>query len=624
MSLRREPRRSPGVIQPHGVVIAARLDDFLVTHVSDNVRALLGAPPSEVLGRPLEEVLGERAVADLRDVIDPTTVSSNPVRVVVESVQLDAIAHVVDGLLVVDLEPPFPEFADQTAAMRAAFRRLTTARDIRELWDSTAAELARITGFDRVLVYHFCPDGDAEVVAEHSAPGVEPHLGRRYAASDIPVQARELSPTALSRLVASATSAPVAILADPRAAVPPMLDLGASQLRAVPAPHREVMRHSGQASTFSLSLVTGGRMVGMIACAHRTERRIPYATREALEILANQISLHLSGMVEIARLERRNRIREVRATLLTQVELTPRIPDAVLRGSVTLLDLVPADGAVIHLDGEFHRIGQVPAAADLVEFAGVLDASRGLTFSSSAIRLDHPELAATVPDFGAVLVRPFGRTGDYVAWFRHAVARTPAGLGENLPGWGGAELEVGELCRDLDSVLLRRVESELAELALRDSLTGLPNRRLLMDRLGQGLARAERQRGLAVLFIDLDGFKKINDGYGHAAGDDALQFVARRLDETARREDTVARLGGDEFVVLCENTTAGEAAGIAQRILAALAAPDDPAPPWSITASIGIAMAETDAGASQLLSAADAAMYRAKTAGANRVEFSFE
>ncbi len=637
MSLLREPLRSLGAIQSHGVLLAARVDDLRITHVSDNSAVLLGAPPVAVLGQSLSELLGERTVADLLAVLDPSTVSSNPVRVVLGDIPFDAITHQVGRLLVVELEPPFPEFTDQTAAMRAAFRRLTTARTVRELWDATAAELSRITGFDRVLVSHIHPDGQAEVVAEAVAEGMESHIGRRSSAWEPPVEASGISATTLSRLVVDGTREPAGLLADPRSNVFAALDLRAAELRDVSAAQREFLRSAGYASSFTLSIVSAGRLVGMITCTHRAERRIPYATREALEILVNQMSLHLAGMVEIDRLERRNRIREIRATLLSQLGQTPRIPDALLRGPVTLLDLVPADGAVIQVDGEFHRIGQAPADVELVELAHVLASDRGLTSSSTAIRLDHPEITAMAPDFAGALVHPFGRAGDFIAWFRHDVTRTPAWLGDGAPGdgalgdgapvWGGVELEVSELCRDLDSMLLRRVESELAELALLDSLTGLPNRRLLMDRLGQVIERAERRSGLAVLFLDLDGFKKINDTHGHAAGDEALQFVARRLHESARREDTVARLGGDEFVVLCENTTADEAVGIAQRFLGALATPDDPAPAWSIAASIGIAMAALDDGsgtplsASQLLSAADAAMYRAKTAGANRVEF---
>lgn len=646
-----EPIRFPAAIQPHGVLVALTGDASRITHVSDNSRELLGAEPVALFGRSLAELVGEEGQAAILDVLDPQTVASNPVRLQFGELPFDAIAHRFGDALVVELEPLESDFVDQTAAIRLAFRRLTGAVTVRQLWAATAIEFSRITGFDRVMVYHFHPDEHGEVVAEVAAEGMEPYLGLHYPASDIPAQARQLYLTKLSRMIASSTRPSAALLVDanvPEHAVEPRdFDLSGAELRAVSPHHLEFMRNMGQASTFSLSIVQGDRLVGMITCAHRTERRIPYGTREALELLANQMSLQLSAMVQIDRLERRNALRDIRARLLTQIGFGDDIPTALLGEHLTLLDLVPADGALVKLDGAVHTLGTVPTAEQLDALIEAIQRSTGtLAFSSDALPLDHPDLAAILPGVAGVLIRPFGREGEFLAWFRGEILQTVDWLGDMSPAnritplsprnsfsawtqkvtgtsesWTAVRTEVGELSRDIDSVLLRRAESQLAELALRDSLTGLPNRRLLMDRLGQGLARHAAGDQLAVLFIDLDGFKKINDSFGHAAGDEALLFVAHRLDETARREDTVARLGGDEFVVLCENTTREQALQIASRILNALMTPMTPAPLWTISASIGIAMAALEVDASQLLSAADAAMYRAKLAGAGRIEF---
>ncbi|MDP9025956.1 MAG: diguanylate cyclase [Actinomycetota bacterium] len=642
-----EPIRFPGAVQAHGALLAATGAALTITHASESVAEFLGAEPIALFGRPLADLIGEFAVAEILDVLDPHTFSSNPVRVDRGTTEFDVIVHRVDGVLVIEFEPLDPDFVDQNPATRAAFRRLTGARTVRQLWIATAIELSRITGFDRVMVYHFHPDEHGEVVAEVAAEGMEPYLGLHYPASDIPAQARALYLTKLSRMIATSTDSASALLADANSTVPTEFDLSGAELRAVSPHHLEFMRNMGQASTFSLSLVQGDRLVGMITCAHRTERRLPYRTREALEILANQVSLQLASMVEIDRLEQLNALREVRARLLAQIGTGDDLPEALLRQRLTLLDLVPADGAVIAFGGRLHTVGSVPVETAIIAFvAAVRDATGGLTFSSNAIPLDFPELAAIAPSVVGVMIRPFGRDGEFVAWFRGEMRQTVDWLGDMSPSnrvstlsprnsfsawreevtgtsapWAAYEVEVGEFCRDMDSVLLRRAESELAELALRDALTGLPNRRLLMDRLGQGIARHSPGHQLAVLFIDLDGFKRINDTHGHGAGDDALLFVARQLDATARHEDTVARLGGDEFVILCENTTPQQAKQIAERILTALTMPPVPAPPWTISASIGIAMAQLDLDASHLLSAADAAMYRAKVAGPGRIEF---
>ncbi len=174
----------------------------------------------------------------------------------------------------------------------------------------------------------------------------------------------------------------------------------------------------------------------------------------------------------------------------------------------------------------------------------------------------------------------------------------------------------------VDDELARR-QQELVFMATHDALTGLPNRTLILDRAEQLVARGRRERQLcAALFIDLDGFKAVNDGLGHQAGDDLLRSVAARLESTIREADTLGRLGGDEFVILAEGATL--AAGpelVAERLLDALRQPFEiaaaPNGRVTVTASIGIAIA-ADHSAQDLLRDADIAMYRAKLTGRNR------
>jgi diguanylate cyclase (GGDEF)-like protein len=175
--------------------------------------------------------------------------------------------------------------------------------------------------------------------------------------------------------------------------------------------------------------------------------------------------------------------------------------------------------------------------------------------------------------------------------------------------------------RRADEELTRRQE-ELAFLATHDTLTGLPNRTLIIDRVEQMLVRSRRnQTPVAALFVDLDNFKSINDTLGHGAGDELLRAVAARLDGIVRATDALGRLGGDEFVVIAEELSL--AAGpevIAERLLEALKEPfklSEQETRLTVTASIGIAMGER-ASAEDLLRDADIAMYQAKWDGRNR------
>jgi diguanylate cyclase (GGDEF)-like protein/PAS domain S-box-containing protein len=169
----------------------------------------------------------------------------------------------------------------------------------------------------------------------------------------------------------------------------------------------------------------------------------------------------------------------------------------------------------------------------------------------------------------------------------------------------------------------KRIEEELAHQALHDPLTGLPNRALFLDRLRHAIVRLRRHPGeVAVLFVDLDRFKNVNDTLGHDAGDQVLAEAAKRLRESARAEDTVARFGGDEFTILCDDADQDEAKEVAERILAALARPfSRSGREFHLSASIGIRVnGHATADPDSLLRDADMALYIAKEHGRARFE----
>ncbi|MEJ2479181.1 MAG: EAL domain-containing protein [Acidihalobacter sp.] len=176
-----------------------------------------------------------------------------------------------------------------------------------------------------------------------------------------------------------------------------------------------------------------------------------------------------------------------------------------------------------------------------------------------------------------------------------------------------------------DIATLKETEARLEHLAHHDALTDLPNRTLLEARLEQALSRAERHGNLiAILFLDLDGFKRINDSLGHSSGDRLLIKLAERLGHVIREEDTLARFGGDEFVVLVENLRQPEQASIiARQLLKAVAKGvelDDQN--LNLSASIGIAVAPSHGQSPhELIQSADTAMYRAKSSGRNTYQY---
>ena len=184
---------------------------------------------------------------------------------------------------------------------------------------------------------------------------------------------------------------------------------------------------------------------------------------------------------------------------------------------------------------------------------------------------------------------------------------------------------VGRVWSFSDVTAQKTAEDELTHLAFHDPLTGLVNRALLRDRLDEALARSERSgRGVALLYLDVDDFKSVNDALGHAAGDALLRAVADGLVRCVRRSDSAARLGGDEFAVLVEDVDdRREVEVLAERIRATFAEPvaiDGRA--VDATVSIGVAFADYRCTSEQVLHDADLAMYEAKSRGKNRYEVS--
>lgn len=233
--------------------------------------------------------------------------------------------------------------------------------------------------------------------------------------------------------------------------------------------------------------------------------------------------------------------------------------------------------------------------------------------------------AARAAGWGSCLVVPVvgrGRLWALLTLYSRAAGAPGEELRQSARALADLLAAAAVLGEDRDVAI--RAQQALAHQALHDGLTGLANRTLLLDRLTHELLVAARRRTpLAVLFVDLDRFKDVNDTFGHAAGDDLLVEVARRLTGVLRAQDTVARLGGDEFVAVCadlpadlvDERVAQHVTALAERLAAAVASPAFAVAGQevTITASVGSVLAQPgQATAESLLREADAAMYRAK------------
>jgi diguanylate cyclase (GGDEF)-like protein/PAS domain S-box-containing protein len=273
-------------------------------------------------------------------------------------------------------------------------------------------------------------------------------------------------------------------------------------------------------------------------------------------------------------------------------------------------DLLPADRAMVAVRNDNDGALNIAYAADAQGLPADALPARCLEFCEDIVRRGEPEMRA-LDDGEQWLGAPLSSADDRLGAI--ALKRRAGGPLFAVRDRDLLHFVATQIATALERM---RLQTRLRRMAQYDALTGLPNRALLHDRIDTAIAAARRARGrLALLYLDLNRFKDVNDTLGHAAGDQLLQDIAQRLRRAVRDADTVARLGGDEFVVLLGDLTqAADAAHVADKIGEALR------PPFvvegrelDVSASIGVAHWPEDGdGTKELLLTADAAMYAAK------------
>ncbi len=655
-----EPIHLSGHVQPHGLLLAVTEPGLVVVHASANCDVHLGVAPERVLGQDLAQVLGQDPVRRLQAVlVDPRASGTDALALrLPHGVRHELTWHRSGGLVVLELEPIGEEAPATMAGVFAhvwhALRAMETADGVPALCDVAAWEVRQATGYDRVMVCKFHPDGDGEVVAESHHPDLEPFLGLRYPATDIPAQARRLYLLNRLRVVVDVAYEPVPLLTA-GGLTGETLDLGMASLRIVSPVHLTYLTSMGVGATLTISLMRGTTLWGMLACHHRTPRRVDAQLRAACRVLSQTFSLQLVAREAQERHDYRSRLLGMEVALVAQMSSADSLTAALLQADPLPLELTGADGLVAHVDGRTVTLGATPppeAADALLQLLRDSDDPGGLVCDDLPRRF--PQLAAHAELASGVLAVPLSAAfEDYLIWFRgertqqitwagrpdqDLVGGTPGAIGlphspaprqsfeawtEQVRGtstpWRRAEVDTARgLAAAAPELLLARTRDRLAHLAMHDQLTGLPNRALLMDRAEHALKRryVEPER-VALMFVDLDRFKLVNDSMGHAAGDELLRQTAARLGALVRAEDTVARIGGDEFVVLCEGIPPAQAERLAEHVVQAFRTPFLLAGREAfVTASVGLAVTieDTAVGAAELLGNADTAMYQAKHA----------
>jgi light-regulated signal transduction histidine kinase (bacteriophytochrome) len=536
----REPIHIPGAIQPHGVLLGVRERDQCVVQASANAserlsmnRGVVGATLTDIIGEPASQVI--RARLSRGDARTSTTIATRVGT-------FDATLHRSGGLAIVELEAA--EDGDPLApdtmrdVIRETLSHIERATSMAGLAHEIAAQMRRLTGFDRVWVYRFHEDWHGEIIGESMGEGIEPWLGLHYPASDIPVQARALFLKNWLRMIPDVAFTPVALepVDNPETGEP--LDLGDSVLRSVSPVHIEYLKSMGVTASLVISLIHRGALWGLIAGHHYSGvKRVPAATRTLCEFLAQALSLQVGLAEQLDDTARSLATREIESRLRQRLADDGDYQRVLTTGSPTLLDLTTATGAAVCDDASCVTIGAVPSAPDLRELVHWLHRQGDHVFHTAMLSKHYPPAANWAPiASGLLAIALSSKRGHYILWFRgeykqiirwagdpnKPATTIPAGgeaprlsprgsfalweeerRGTSQP-WAPAAIEAAtDLRRTLLDFLLARAEEsaamsaelEMANQRLAETTTELETQTAaLLDQRGEREALAKRER----------------------------------------------------------------------------------------------------------------------------------
>lgn len=424
----REPIHLLGAIQPLGYLIAVSAD-WMVSFVSANVKGLLGEGPDAVIGSPLTRYLSRELVHSLRNAVQNLVTEDASERIAGaavgdEGATFDVTVHLSGSNIIVEFEAAeaHPAAAGHLTTVRSAIVRLRTYNEFKGLAGYAAQFVRLFTGFDRVMVYRFLPDGAGEVVAEARQSNLEPFLGLRYPASDIPSQARELYTRNPIRTIADINAEPVPLVPSKSPTGHP-LDLSHSVLRSVSPIHIEYLQNMGVGASMSVSLIKDGTLWGLIACHHMSPKSVPGSVRHACDLFAQMFSLCIDNLERAARVADEERASRVHTLVLSTVARHGSEIGELAKLAPTFRDFIRCDGLAICVDGEVHTDGQTP---DPDEIGGVVQflnrAAASQILSLDDIGSVYPEGREFASRAAGLLAIPISRTPrDYLIFFRREI-----------------------------------------------------------------------------------------------------------------------------------------------------------------------------------------------------------
>jgi light-regulated signal transduction histidine kinase (bacteriophytochrome) len=440
-----------GSIRPFGVLLVVREPDLTIIQASANGSEWLRREGG-LLGLHLGQ-LGGDLVERLRNLMrEPLNEIPAAVRCRVETLDfdLDGLLHRhPGGGLIVELTASSPPL-DLSGFVCDALRSVSATASLGVLADESARIFKELLGYDRVMVYRFDEQGHGEVFAESREPELEPLLGNRYPASDIPQIARRLYVRNRIRVLEDVEYRPVPLTPRRCPATGEHLDMSLCYLRSMSPIHIQYLKNMGVSATLVASLLVGGRLWGLISCHHYSPRSTQYELRVASELLAEAVSTRISALQSFAQTQAELSVRRLEQRMIDAISRSGDWEHALFDNPQALLQPLSASGAALLCDGRTRTAGSVPGTQRLRAIGDWLDErGKGGLVATSSLGADAPAFADLGPEVSGLLAVPLSScAGEYLVWFRPERVHTLT--------WGGNPYKAVELGDDPSQLSPRR------------------------------------------------------------------------------------------------------------------------------------------------------------------------
>ncbi len=431
------PLHQINMIQAYGYLLVLEREDLKIIQASENVNEIFGLGVQQLVRTSFRDYITKEEADSLYLKFQTGIVEKVPLSLTIKTEgyagRFIAVAHVKNEYLILEIEKAGQEnsFLDVFQELKYVMAEINRSESVSEASSVVVYQLKKLSGFDRILMYRFDDDWNGTVIAEVKEEGMDPYLGLKFPASDIPKQARALYLKNPYRLIPSGDYTPVRLYPVINPVSQAFIDLSDCNLRAVAGVHLEYMRNMKISASMSIRVIRNDKLWGLISCHHRSPKYLNYETCSVFELLSSVISNKISSIEHKEFFQYINSLQEKKSRLIANTYSCLNLRGGLLEQDINIADLFNAGGAALIYKGKTTCIGNVPDEEDLKNLIYWLQ-SKGdeKVYSSRNLPGEYEQAANYKETASGIISIPIDSVnGEYLVVFRPEVITTVT--------WGG-------------------------------------------------------------------------------------------------------------------------------------------------------------------------------------------